>query len=177
MSLHSGGGDFHTYSYIGNDHPISLPISLDNVAMPLYESVQLNMNSTDLVAAKAWDHLAVIPRSDFIGLRLGPTHQMLDITIYHQLHCLSLIYRALLDFNDPEWLLIANDHHVLHCFGYLRQGMLCQASDTLEKGDFMEKDFERERVGETLICKDWEQLSKEINYQNSLWESWKQHWN
>ena len=55
--------------------------------------------------------------------------------------------------------------------------MLCQAADTLELGDFMERDFENDRVGDTVVCSDWSQVYNGLddNYRN--WTEWAREWN
>ncbi|KIJ64929.1 hypothetical protein HYDPIDRAFT_65502, partial [Hydnomerulius pinastri MD-312] len=59
--------------------------------------------------------------------------------------------------------------HLHHCFNYLRQTFLCESADTLELGDFMQRDFENERVGDTLVCHDWEQVYTALDENHQEW--------
>ncbi|KAH8819915.1 hypothetical protein F5884DRAFT_849203 [Xylogone sp. PMI_703] len=55
------------------------------------------------------------------------------ITVFHQLHCLSNILLAYSNTNFEEAVYpSADQHHIAHCFDYLRQGIMCQADTTLE---------------------------------------------
>ncbi|EJC99620.1 uncharacterized protein FOMMEDRAFT_136338 [Fomitiporia mediterranea MF3/22] len=100
--------------------------------------------------------------------RLGPEYRLFVVAFFHELHCLYEIRSGILDRNDFS----ATPHHLCHCFDYLRQLMLCKAMDTLEEGDFMEKDFEQERVGSSLVCKDWEKVYSLLNDDNRAWLKW-----
>lgn len=54
------------------------------------------------------------------------------ITAFHQLHCVSYLIRAFsaARLRDPTF--IFEDEHIIHCFDYLRQGIICAADSTLE---------------------------------------------
>lgn len=165
------------FSYIGEDHPYSYPVGpLDHVAMTLYESVHFALNKTDASAGNDWDHLAVIPRGHG-RVHLGPMKRTFVVVMYHQMHCLAMIHRALVAFDDPTWKQVADEHHIRHCLDYLRQGILCGAADSLEEGDFMQSDMELGRVGDTLICEDWEKVYEELYHNQAQWMEWKSWWN
>jgi len=97
----------------------------------------------------------------FLGgyfVRLGPSYRTFELGIFHQLHCLSTLHKAILyphlDVFGPE--------HVGHCLNYLRQHFLCEADDTLEPGDFMQdviRDTDGGRLGGAGMfereCRDW----------------------
>lgn len=82
------------------------------------------------------------------------------MAFYHQLHCVREIERGLVDLDDAE----ATSHHMKHCLDYLRQTILCSATDTLEKGDFLQRNWELERksVADDLVCWDWELIFREL---------------
>lgn len=98
--------------------------------------------------------------------RLGSDHRSFLVTFYHQYHCLRRIQLALLDRADTD----ANSHHIRHCLNYLRQTFLCEAAETLEAGDFMQRDFQSDRQGDTLVCRDWEVVHKIMD---KNFEDWK----
>ena len=80
---------------------------------------------------------------------------------------------AVLDKNDK----IATPHHVNHCLQYLRQTMLCKAADTLENGDFMERNFETDRVGPEVMCVDWEAAYSRHEDAWDKFTEWRKYWN
>lgn len=145
--------------------------------MTLYESVRFGLNLTDTSGSNDWEHLNVIPKG-FGRTHLGPEQRVFVTVMYHQMHCLTMLHRALLDFEEnPLWTDAASPHHIWHCLDYLRQGILCKATDDVETGDFMERDFEEDRIGETLVCEDWERAYEELDANEAKWESWRGQWN
>ncbi|KAF8123124.1 hypothetical protein EV363DRAFT_1357498 [Boletus edulis] len=163
-----------SYGYRGDDYPFELPLdeSSGPVAMTLHETVHFPFNMSDPIAQMEWDNLVTAPK-EAGRTRLGPDHRVFTMVFWHHFHCLWSIQRALNDRNDTY----AGYGHLHHCFNYLRQTLLCQAADTLELGDFMERDFENNRVGDTLVCRDWEQVydTMDENYQD--WTEWAKQWN
>lgn len=71
-------------------------------------------------------------------------HQQYDISVFHQLHCLSYIrtflYSTVAIARKPDAATDAGerafvrdvDPHVAHCFDYVRQGLMCAADMTVE---------------------------------------------
>ncbi|KAJ7217068.1 hypothetical protein GGX14DRAFT_533680 [Mycena pura] len=155
------------------DYPLEYPIgALDPVAMTLHESVHFALNASDAVAADEWVLISSVPKG--IGrTRLGPTQRVYVVTVAHQLHCLRRIHIALLNREDP----LANSGHIHHCLNYLRQTLLCEAADTLERGDFMERDYELERISDTLLCRDWDRVFEILDGKYDEWITWREAWN
>ena len=146
---------------------------LDPVAMTLHESVHFTLlTGSDPVIATEWESLASHP-DGFGRTRLGPNHRLFVMTFYHQLHCIWKFQQALVDRSDPT----ASHHHVQHCLNYLRQTLLCEAAENVEEGDFMKRDFEQDRVGDTLICRDWEMVYNVLDSAYAEWERWSMQWN
>ena len=162
------------YSYQGDDYPLELPFGSSDcpVAMTLHETVHFPPNGSDPIAELEWNNLVTAPK-EAGRTRLGPDHRVFTMVFWHHFHCLWSIQRALNDPDDPY----GGYEHLHHCFNYLRQTLLCQAADTLELGDFMERNFENDRVGDTMVCRDWEQVYTGLdeNYQN--WTEWAKEWN
>ncbi|KAH9929361.1 uncharacterized protein B0H18DRAFT_996757 [Fomitopsis serialis] len=140
--------------------------------MTLHESVHFTLNGTDPVITAEWESLATHP-DGFGRTRLGPDHRLFVMTFYHQLHCIWKFQQALVERNDPT----ASKHHVQHCLNYLRQTFLCEAADSVEEGDFMDRNFEQDRIGDTLVCRDWEKVYNVLDGAYAEWEQWSQKWN
>lgn len=161
------------YSYVGHDYPLELPVGhMDIVAMTLQETVHYSLNLSDPVSNAEWES---IPDSiaGFGRTRLGPDYRLFVVTMHHQLHCLRYIQLALFDPTDPE----ANMGHVHHCLNYLRQTLLCEANESIEEGDFLERDFDKDRLGDTLICLDWESVYDDLDSRFEDWKDWRNKWN
>ncbi|EPT00049.1 hypothetical protein FOMPIDRAFT_1123480 [Fomitopsis schrenkii] len=156
-----------------DDYP-QLPVGpLDYVTMTFHESVHFALsNRSDSAINAEWSSLASHP-DGFGRTRLGPDHNLYVLTFYHQLHCLWKYQQSWVNRSDP----IASPHHVLHCLNYLRQTFLCEASDILETGDFMKRDFEVDRVGDTVVCQDWGRVYEYLDDAYAEWTSWRAQWN
>ncbi|KAH9834558.1 uncharacterized protein C8Q71DRAFT_147219 [Rhodofomes roseus] len=167
------GESSRPYSYLGDDYPLDYPLGdLDAVAMTLQESVHFTLNGSDPVVTAEWESIAAHP-DGFGRTRLGPDHRLFVMTFYHQLHCIWKFQQALVDRNDPT----ASEHHVQHCLNYLRQTFMCEAADSVEEGDFMTRDFEQDRIGDTLVCRDWGKVYDVLDEAYAGWEQWSKKWN
>ncbi|KAF5309819.1 hypothetical protein D9619_010305 [Psilocybe cf. subviscida] len=170
FSVHTTA-DTQNYSYIGDDHPFyhpTLPLAR-GATLTLQETVHYAFNTTDDPdSAKEWDQILDSP--DGTGrIHLGPMHRTFVLAFYHQLHCIVELKEALVDRNST-W---ASPHHVNHCLQYLRQTFLCQASDKLEEGDFMERNFATDRQGPDVECYDWEKVYQEVGARWQVFVEWK----
>lgn len=151
-------------------------LSLDAAALTLQETEHFTLNASD---DAEWDLISSIPRG--IGrTRLGEEKRVFVLTSIHQMHCLRRIQLALLtrSTSDEDGRVeddpLATPGHVSHCLNYLRQTILCDAAETLEKGDFMERDFfEGDRVGDTLVCRDWENAFGRFDRRYEEWREWR----
>jgi hypothetical protein len=120
-------------------------------------------------------------------VRLGPNKRFFSLSLYHQIHCLDSLRRAILGKGHHHERDIAQDRlegsdgdgkmskrnveHSAHCLNYLRQSALCAADLTLEP----EIEEGSQEVGEGLaathVCKDW---SKVHDFVKSNWEKWEE---
>jgi len=117
---------FRPYSkaaYIGKDYPMQLPIKLEPVQVQFDCSVRYSINSS--VAEEVWTKSTDIQSGGIV--RLGPDRRVFAIAMFHQLHCLDGLSKALRSKNQ-----IALDGHVGHCLNYLRQVFECLADGTEE---------------------------------------------
>ena len=55
---------------------------------------------------------------------MGPDGRLFGLALFHQMHCLARIRRAMSTRRSSE--------HVHHCFNYLRQAIMCEANPALE---------------------------------------------
>ncbi|EIN05095.1 hypothetical protein PUNSTDRAFT_107391 [Punctularia strigosozonata HHB-11173 SS5] len=157
----------HKYSYVGEDYPLWYPIEVGPVAMTFEETGRFALQGP--VADAEWDTLRVINTHEGF-VRLGPDNRMFSVAMFHELHCVSDVFRvALVDAEDPR----AKEHHFQHCLNYLRQLFLCSADATLEPYDFMERDFERDRGGFTRECRDWSAVYEASARNWDWWEEYK----
>jgi len=141
--------DDSRYSYVGDDFPNELPIRLDNVEMD-FESVSGDnwYSQTGFDAWLQWHALDHFPRAHGF-VKLGPEGRQFGISMFHQIHCLSMIREGLING--------ANDH-AAHCLNFLRQAVLCNADTTLETA-----------TETTHSCKDWTQAYDFISENQNLW--------
>ncbi|KAF9476015.1 hypothetical protein BDN70DRAFT_935400 [Pholiota conissans] len=151
-----------SYSFIGDDHPIRLPIEEKLVKMTVQESVHYDLVAPESEAEWLWT------ATDGDGhVRIGKEERMFAVAMFHELHCLRWIRKTI----DEGWS--AFDHarqaHILHCYNYLRQWTLCAADATLERGDFMTRNFTTERIGATHTCVDWVPAYEMMN---EKWREW-----
>jgi len=159
------------YTYIGSDYPLDYPMGkLDTVAMSLHESVRYDiLDPTDEVANMEWQRLIESPRGHGL-VRMGPDRRLFLLSLHHQTHCLRLIQLELLK-SEP-----APNFHLHHCFNYLRQAFLCEATESLEEGDFMDSDFSAGRMGGDLVCRDWMTVYDTIDEKHKEWLDWAAEW-
>ncbi|KAM3418124.1 hypothetical protein BST61_g6329 [Cercospora zeina] len=108
-------------------------------------------------------HFITVPRSEDsilpapLATADGYIVNIYAITVFHQVHCLGLIFRVYLAYTYGEPLPAdIHDKHVYHCFDYLRQALMCAGDTALEKFD------PGSNVtfgwGVSHVCKDWDAL-------------------
>lgn len=150
--------------YVGNDFPELLPLDRALTRVP-----RTFTNNTDAfpihgpLAEGAWER--VYP-DGFGFVRLGPSRRILCVSMFHQLHCVEKLRRALADPDDP----IATIPHLQHCMNYLRQMVLCGADTTLEPASQdPATGLETTGVGVTHMCRDWDAVYDTINHNYARW--------
>ncbi|KAG6919944.1 hypothetical protein DXG01_013293 [Tephrocybe rancida] len=157
VSNHSGVSNTHTW--LGHDFPEFLPLHTsepDLVHMRVEESRQYDSYKND--SDMRWYSLSTSGRG---YTHLGPEYRLFMVTMYHELHCMRFLSRAL----GGE----VNVGHVHHCLNYLRQTTLCSSDLTLEPGDFTERNFETDRGGALHTCRDW---NAAYEMMDERWEHW-----
>ncbi|KAK0499927.1 hypothetical protein EDD18DRAFT_807931 [Armillaria luteobubalina] len=168
-----GQASVDDYSYIGGDFPLYYPLvgpslNMDPVALTFRESVRFEYNKTDQVAFDEW--YSILKAMNFGRVRLGPDNRVFTPVHYHEMHCVRILHIALLNPAHEGM-----PKHVKHCLNYLRQWLLCEATDAVERGDFLERDYESDAdmVGETRICQDWERVYADMDGNRERWLEFK----
>lgn len=99
-------------------------------------------------------------------VRLGPRGRLFAVSIFHQLHCLQELARAMVE--TP-----ASDEHVQHCLNYVRQTLLCAGSMRLEamkKDESLGADVEKvDGIGFEHKCRDWTLLRRMVEENYERW--------
>ena len=149
-------------------YPENWDIRISDVLLQVEESVHYKVALPE--SRKEWRHLEDTRSKSSVRLN-GSTHQAAIVSLFHQVHCVkefrSLFLRRKQD-SKPD--LIA---HINHCANYLRQWALCDADLTLEPGDFTERDFESDRIGQVHECRNWNEVYTRIDVN---WEAWVHTW-
>jgi len=158
-----------TFSYVGNDFPERLPLKK---LADLVDYTFLNTSADYPVhgpdAESKW--MSIYP-DGFGFVRLGEGRRILCTSMFHQLHCVDKLRRALDNPDDP----VATIPHLQHCLNYLRQMLICASDVTLEPEGFdPSRDVtEASGVGVTHTCRDSSAIYETINENNA---NWKEYW-
>jgi len=152
------------YSYLDGDRPFVMPVGqIEPVEMTFHESSRFGLTSNDSKAS--WDTVW----SNQFGLgyqHFGPFGYRSLSGMYHALHCL---WTMELDLDNPNHSTGPARTHFSHCLFLIRQYFLCNADPALEKGDFTQRNFTADRVGETRVCRDWDAVADWVNDEFKSW--------
>ncbi|THH03236.1 hypothetical protein EW145_g6421 [Phellinidium pouzarii] len=160
-----------TYSYVGNDFPELLPLDRP---LTLVDRTFTNSTADYPIhgpdAEPAWNR--VYP-DGFGFVRLGTERRILCVSMFHQLHCVEKMRRALDNPDDP----LATLPHLQHCMNYIRQMILCGSDLTLEPEEYnpVTRRKEATGVGVTHTCRDSSVAYDTINDNYARWtEYWEE---
>ncbi|RDB30438.1 hypothetical protein Hypma_007155 [Hypsizygus marmoreus] len=170
-----GNTDSHTkiFTYLSQDYPLEYPLGpLETLATTLHETVRLQINASDSVSMHEWELLETLPKG-YGRVRLGPDRRLFLLSMFHQFHCLRAMEVRLRNRNSSY----IDAEHYGHCLNYLRQTLLCDTNDSLEAGDFMERDLVLDRVGDTMVCRDWRKIYAAMDENDDEYERWRKEWN
>lgn len=132
--------------------------------MNVEESMHYQVHGTE--AIQEWDALDVLGLG---SVTFGKDYRTFYLPVFHQLHCLKTFRKAL----DEGSKFRGSKEHMNHCFSYFRQWTMCDADLTLEPGDFMARNFTRDRTGMTHVCKAWDK----VYLQTAMnWVKWAKYW-
>ncbi|KAJ5132553.1 hypothetical protein N7448_006711 [Penicillium atrosanguineum] len=134
-------------------------------------------SAEDAVRDPSWQKLLPSGGGFLFVQESDGTVQGYGVSMFHQLHCLSMIRDMLLGqpmshaHEASDWS--QDSMHWLHCLDYLAQGVLCAADDTLEKPGFT-KNVEGKLVkgidgmNHTHQCRDWAQLREVVEHSETV---------
>ena len=138
-----------TQGYREFDFPPSIiPLSQHpyNARLTIEDSVYYEPNAT-----AEWSTLFP-PGGGFV--RLGPEHRLFGVSMFHQLHCLDKMRRAVVHDPPSEW----ERWHTQHCLNYVRQMLLCASSNRLEPVKETAEGLKVDGLGLEHTCRDWSVL-------------------
>jgi len=133
-----------TYDYVGQNFPENLPLNVGTIEMIFDDSIRYSISKN--VSFGMW--LTKFP----VGagyIHLGPEDRAFYMAMWHELHCLEIIYSSL----EPDTETFGGVEHLQHCLNYLRQYFLCNADDVLEPGD-----YHTETTSFVRKCFDWQTI-------------------
>lgn len=130
--------------YIGESHPIFYPEVVPTVQEHIHNHVRYPISKN--VSHGMWVVAGSLSDGFF---RLGDPQRAFYSAMWHELHCLYVIYKNY----EADRDVFGGEEHFQHCLNYLRQYILCAADDTLEPGDYQKDD-----IGYTRQCLDWRNM-------------------
>ncbi|KAH7927397.1 hypothetical protein BV22DRAFT_285265 [Leucogyrophana mollusca] len=157
------------YSYVGDDHPTRLPINLPYVALEIEDTQRYGVSNPE--AWPEWRNTDLFPRGNGF-VRLGEQGRAFGVSMFHQMHCLQMIRKAVIEPNSA-------DVHTHHCLNLIRQAVLCASDTTLDplNVDDDGKLIGTDGIGVTHVCRDWEKVYDFVraNHLSSVWNSSQGH--
>ncbi|KZT04281.1 uncharacterized protein LAESUDRAFT_658080, partial [Laetiporus sulphureus 93-53] len=153
--------------WIGSDYPELFPVDAGPTKLLVEDSVHYSLTAPE--AYEEWLWTAPLVGDNHV--RLGPEKRMFAVPMCHQLHCLRSIRSAL----EDGWNSLPPVHqgHIHHCFNYLRQWTLCSADVTLERGDFVARNWTTERTGGFHTCLGWKPVYRAVEQNWLEWEEFR----
>ena len=156
-------------AYADDDYPIHAPLgSLPTVEMTFQESVRFSPVGNWSDRNMDWHvYDGRAPNRWIYGhVWLGDLKLLFVPVLHHQMHCVRSITEVFAEFDIDKRAAVYGFYHVEHCLNYFRQTLLCRADRYLEKGDFMSRDFDAERIGHTRTCNDWSKALSWLDNEN-----------
>ncbi|KAH7927383.1 hypothetical protein BV22DRAFT_1127419 [Leucogyrophana mollusca] len=151
------------YSYIGDDHPARLPVDLPYVALEIEDTKRFGIS--DPMAWSDWRNTDLFPQSNGF-VRLGEQGRMFGISMFHQMHCLQMLRKAIIEKGSANT-------HTQHCLNLLRQAVLCASDTTLDPMNVSDegKLIGTDGVGIVHVCRDWEKVYEFVRT-NQMGDYW-----
>ncbi|TDZ32283.1 Oxidase ustYa [Colletotrichum trifolii] len=93
-----------------------------------------------------------------------------SVSVYHQLHCLHAILRSWVAYFYGQEQKDLFPSHILHCFDYIRFGLMCGMDMALEGGNAASIAAGQRcgtfGLGTTHVCRDWNTLYQWMEKKN-----------
>ncbi|KAH9217925.1 hypothetical protein DL95DRAFT_277968, partial [Leptodontidium sp. 2 PMI_412] len=127
----------------------------------------------------AWSEILMPPNSGFIRVKHNETY-VIDwgISVFHALHCLSLLRTMLQDNLAEASAQFLHEAHIPHCIGYLTQSIICSADSSIES-PWTKKDATGkivtsgvDGVGSEHKCKDTDLLWRTVRSSLGPWTAY-----
>ena len=147
-------------AYVGSDHPRTWDIGvLPPIRMNIEPTkhYQLSGQSADA----EWAALA--PNNGI--LHLGPRRQPYSVSLFHQLRCLDIIRRDIVESLPPEGSKLSR-----HCLNYMRQMVLCRTDLALDP--VLGRGADARVRPDTNQCVDWRRVYEELEKNQREYARW-----
>ena len=153
-------------AYVGSDYPRTWDIgSLPPIRMNIEATRHYQLSGHNADAEWA----ALVPNNG--TLHLGPQRRPFSISLFHQLRCLDIIRRDVIEALPQEESKLSR-----HCLNYMRQMVLCRTD--LAVDPVLGRELEAEVRPETNQCVDWRpvyQKLEENQREHAKWISSGEH--
>lgn len=164
--------DRNHQAWLGDDFPNSLPLDLGPpVALTFEDSRHYALDTPEADA----EYLSIYPGGDLGFVRLGPNKRFFGLAMYHQIHCLDSLRKAILGHGHHarEGMNWKRDvEHSQHCLNYLRQAILCAGDLTLEPELVQGSREVGEGLAVTHVCRDWSKVHQFVQENYDEWRMW-----
>ncbi|TFK53106.1 hypothetical protein OE88DRAFT_1627143 [Heliocybe sulcata] len=153
-------------AYLAHDYPESLPMDeLEDVFLSVEDTVHYQITSSD--SPTEWGSLFP-PGEGFV--HMGAQDRPFCISMFHQLHCLNNLKKAVV----ADQLSPGQSRHLDHCINYLRESVLCHPSLRLEPRSvhLLERYGIKGVDGLGLVheCRDWQAVYEAAAENFSSWK-------
>ncbi|KIL71222.1 hypothetical protein M378DRAFT_154723 [Amanita muscaria Koide BX008] len=136
-------------AYVGNDYPETLPLSSHRARVRIgFENTKHYELDTEQ-GAREWE--ALVPGDGVVYL--GPEKEPFSVSLFHQLKCLDVLRREIVDGKRTE---VAR-----HCLNYIKQMILCRGDVHLESFNYASHIDPIDQSGE-WECRDWDAVYREV---------------
>ncbi|KAH9032238.1 hypothetical protein EDB85DRAFT_2073949 [Lactarius pseudohatsudake] len=150
IGLLRSGFPSHSHSYVGTDYPRAWDIGiLPPILMNIEPTKHYQLSGHGADAEWA----ALTPNNG--TLYLGPQRRPFSISLFHQLRCLDVIRRDIIEALPREESKLGR-----HCLNYMRQMVLCRTD--LAVDPVLGRELEAEVRAETNQCVDWRRVYQRL---------------
>lgn len=164
-------------AYVGSDHPRTWDIGyLPPIRINIEPTKHYQLSGHN--ADAEWG-VALAPHDGI--LHLGPRRQPYSISLFHQLRCLDIIRRDIVnddDDDDGSSLPHEDQDHLdskfklsRHCLNYMRQMVLCRADLALDP--VLGRALEARVRPDTNLCVDWRRVYEELEKNQREYAHWR----
>ncbi|OCH88792.1 hypothetical protein OBBRIDRAFT_733757, partial [Obba rivulosa] len=99
-------------------------------------------------------------------VRRGPEHRAFRVAMFHQLYCLNVIRKAIV---DATWINDEDSGLTESCFNYIHQMSLCASSTRLEPVKQLTSGIGVNVLGMEHTCRDWSLVYASVEENVKTW--------